>query len=136
VADQGASRRSHARHAAAEFCRLATAARRGRPRVDTTRARPRARGMGECGRAGPASASGPEVRPRPASAPFSLFYFFFLNFFSQTLSKFLWTTLNSFSPFSPKMKIVPKQKPYNFVLSRIHKFQIDFEIQLKLVIGF
>ena len=31
VADQGASRSSHARHAAAEFCRHATAARRGHP---------------------------------------------------------------------------------------------------------
>jgi len=29
------------------------------------------------------------------------------------------------------MKVVPKQKPYNFALSRIHKFQLDFEIQLK-----
>jgi len=57
VADQGASRLPHARHAAAELCRLATAARRGRPRVDTTR--PRARGRwGERGRARPASASG------------------------------------------------------------------------------
>jgi len=31
---------------------------------------------GERGWAGPASASGPEVRPRPASAPLSLFQFF------------------------------------------------------------
>jgi len=56
---------------------------------------------------------------------------FFLNFFSQNLSKFIWTILKSFSPLSPKIKIVPKQKPYNFALSRIHKFQINFEIQLK-----
>ena len=32
---------------------------------------------------------------------------------------------------TPKIKIVVKQKPYNFALSRIHKFQLDFEIQLK-----
>jgi len=113
VADQGASRLPHARHAVAELCRLATAARHGRPRADTARARARERG--ERGRAGPASASGLEVRPRPASAPLSFFYFF-LNFFSQILSKFIWTTLKSFSPFSPKIKVVPKQKPYNFSL--------------------
>ena len=47
---------------------------RGRPHADMARAR--ARGRGEHGRVGPASASGPEVRPRPASAPLSLFYFF------------------------------------------------------------
>jgi len=41
VADQGVSRLPHARHAAAEFCRLATAARRGRPRADTAWARAR-----------------------------------------------------------------------------------------------
>jgi len=76
VADQGASKRPHARHAAAELCRLATAARRGRPRADTTRAPARARGRGERGWAGPASASGPKVTPRPASAPLSLFFFF------------------------------------------------------------
>ena len=34
VADQGASRSTHARHAAAELCRFATAARCDRPRVD------------------------------------------------------------------------------------------------------
>ena len=50
-----------------------------------TRARARGRGRGERGRAEPASASGPEARPRPASAPFSLFPFFFLKFFSQIL---------------------------------------------------
>jgi len=29
------------------------------------------------------------------------------------------------------MEAVPKQKAYNFVLSQIHKFKIDFEIQPK-----
>jgi len=47
---------------------------------------PRRRGAGAGeevtrGRAGPASASGPEVRPRPVSAPLSLFHF--LNSFSK-----------------------------------------------------
>ena len=84
VADRDASTLPHARHAAARLCRRTTAARSGRPRTDAARARARGRGRGRHGRAGPASASGPEVRPRPASAPFSLFYFF-LNFFSQIL---------------------------------------------------
>jgi len=81
VADLGASKPSHARHAAVELCRLATAARRGPPRAWTRRGRERWEG-GERGRAGLASASGPEARPRPASAPLSFFHFF-LNFFSQ-----------------------------------------------------
>jgi len=80
VADQGASKPSHARHVTAELCRRATASRRGRPHAWTRRWRRRGEG-GERGRAGPASASGPEVRPRPASAPFLFFHFF--NFFSQ-----------------------------------------------------
>ena len=42
VADQGASRPTHVRHAAAELCRLATAARRGR----LSRGRRRGRGEG------------------------------------------------------------------------------------------
>jgi len=41
VADQGASKLPHAGHAAAELCRRATAARRGRPRAGTARARGR-----------------------------------------------------------------------------------------------
>jgi len=44
VADQGASRLPHARHAAARLCRRATAARRGRPRAGTARALARGRG--------------------------------------------------------------------------------------------
>ena len=80
VADQGFSTLPHARHATARLCRRATAARRGRPRADAARAR--AWGKGRRGWAGPASASGPEVSPRPASAPFSLFYFFFEFLFS------------------------------------------------------
>jgi len=75
VANQGASKPPHARHAAAELCQLATAARRGRPRAWTRRGRERGEG-GERGRAGPASASRPEVRPRPASAPFPFSIFF------------------------------------------------------------
>jgi len=40
----------------------------------------RGRGEGEsAGGLGPASASGPEVRPRLASAPFSLFFQFFFS---------------------------------------------------------
>jgi len=46
---------------------------------------------GERGRAGPASASGPEVRPRPASAPLFPFLFFLISF--------LKLFLNSFGPF-------------------------------------
>ena len=74
VADQGVSRPAHARHAAAELCWLATAAQHGRPsRMDA--------GVGAgWGKApwwaGPASASGPEARPRPARAPLFSFPFF------------------------------------------------------------
>ena len=76
VADQGASTPAHARHAATERCWHAMASRRGRPRARTRCWR----GEGVTrGRAGPASASGPEARPRPAGAPLSLLYF--LNFF-------------------------------------------------------
>ena len=53
-------------------------------RARTRRGRERGRGEGEsAGGLGPASASGPEVRPRPASAPFSLFYFFKILFSSS-----------------------------------------------------
>jgi len=52
----------------------------GAPRRQGAAVRARARcgrgEGGERGRAGPASASGPEVRPRPPSAPLSLFLFF------------------------------------------------------------
>jgi len=44
VADQGASRLPHARHAAAKLCRRAMAARRGRLRAFTARALARGRG--------------------------------------------------------------------------------------------
>jgi len=44
VAYQAASNPPHARHAAAELCRLATAAWRGRPRVWTRRGRERGEG--------------------------------------------------------------------------------------------
>jgi len=135
VADQGASRLPHARYAAARLCRRATAARRGRPRARARRGRWRGDG-GERGWAGPSSASGPEVRPRPASAPLFPFLFFFLIFFSQTLSKFIWTILKSFSPLSRKMKVVPKQKPYNFILISKTKFQIEFELQIKTISRF
>jgi len=43
---------------------------------------------GERGRAGPASASGPEVRPWPASAPLSFFYFFEFLFSILVLNSF------------------------------------------------
>jgi len=81
VADQGASTPAHARHAPAERYRRATA------RGAAVRARGRCAGAGEGvtrGWAGPASASGPDVRPRPASAPLSLFPFF-KYFFSKKL---------------------------------------------------
>ena len=72
VADLGVSRPTHARHAAAEPCRLATAARRGRPsRVDAGAGRGMARLQ-----AGLASASGPEARQQPASALLFLFLCF------------------------------------------------------------
>jgi len=73
VSDQGPSRPMHARHAVAELCRLATAAPRGRPHVDAGVGAGVGRGVTR-GRAGLASASGPEVRLRPASAPLSLFH--------------------------------------------------------------
>ena len=98
VADQGASKSPHARHAATELCWRATASRRGRPRAWTRRWRGRGEGV-ERGRAGPASASGPEVRPRPASAPLSFFYFFeylFSNLF-----------LNSFGLFQNLFQLLP-----------------------------
>ena len=78
VADRGAS-----------SCRMLATLRpssAGAPRRHSAAVRARARRGrgegGERGRAGPASASGPEVRPRPPSAPLSFFYFF-LKFFSQ-----------------------------------------------------
>ena len=74
VVDQDVSRPAHARHAAAEPYRLATAARRGRSsHVDAGAGA--GRGMARS-RARPALASGPEARRRPASTPFSLFHFF------------------------------------------------------------
>jgi hypothetical protein len=59
--------------------------------------------------------------------PFS----FFLKFFSQILSKFIWTNLKSFSPLAPKNKVVPKQKLYSFALTSKTKFQTEFELQVK-----
>ena len=56
---------------------------------------------------------------------------FLLNFFSQILSKFIWTNLKSFSPLAPKNKVVPKQKPYNFVIISKTKFHIEFDLQIK-----
>jgi len=58
-------------------------------------------------------------------------FLFFLNLFSQFLSKFIWTIYKSFAPFSPKSKVVPKQKPYHFVSISKTKFQIEFELQIK-----
>jgi len=52
VAVQGASTPAHARHAAAELCRLATASRRGRPRVDAGAGAWRGRHAGGLGRLG------------------------------------------------------------------------------------
>ena len=60
VADLGASKLLHARHAAGELCRLAMAAR----------------------------ASGLEVRPRPASAPFPFSMFFEFLFLILVLNSF------------------------------------------------
>ena len=74
AADQGVSTPSHARHAAAESCRRATASRRGRPRADA----------GASAGKGGESAGGPS-RLRPVgqkrgrgllAPPLSLFNFF------------------------------------------------------------
>ena len=80
VADQGVSTPSHARHAAAEPCRRATASQRA----------PSARGRGrERGEGGGESAGGPsrlrpvgQKRGRGLLAPPFPFSNFFLNFFS------------------------------------------------------
>jgi hypothetical protein len=83
VADQGVSTPSHARHAAAEPCRRATAPRRAL----SARGRERERGEG-----GGESAGGPsrlrpvgQKRGRGLLAPPFPFSIFFLNFFSQIL---------------------------------------------------
>jgi len=98
------------------------------PSLDVARRAPRAgeRGEGEAGRA----AGWAETEAGLAQQRLSLLYFF-LKFFSQFLSKLIWTIKKSFSPFSPKSKVVAKQKPYNFVLISKTKFQIEFEIQIK-----
>jgi len=87
VADQGVSTLVHGRHVAARLCRLATAARRSRPsRVDAGAGTSRGKALSW---AGPASASGPEARLRPASAPLSLFSnFFFPNIFQAHFDSF------------------------------------------------
>jgi len=86
----------------------------GRVRRGRVRARGEGGGRG-AGWPGLASLAGPVGWRRPASEQ-PPFLFFNLNFFSQTLSKFIWTILKSFSPFSPKTKVVLNQKPYNFAL--------------------
>ena len=98
VADQGVSRPAHARHAAAEPCRLAVAARRGRPsRMDAGAGAGRGKARWW---AGPASASGPEARPRPASA--RLFPFpFFLKFFFPNIFQAHFDSLKIFFRFGP-----------------------------------
>ena len=79
VADQGVSTPAHARHATAEPCRLARAARRSRPSCVDAGA---GTGTGKARSwAGPALARGPEARSRPVSPPFPLP--FFLNFFPK-----------------------------------------------------
>ena len=74
VAAQGASKPPHARHAAAELCRLATAARRGRPRAWMRRWRGRGEGVsaGGLGRLRPAG----QNRGRGLLAPSFTFSFF------------------------------------------------------------
>ena len=68
------SRPAHACHAAAEPCRLAMAARRGRPsRMDAGAGAGRGKARWW---AGPASANRLEARPRPASARLFPFPFF------------------------------------------------------------
>jgi hypothetical protein len=52
VADRGASSLPHARHAAAESCRRATASRRGRPRADAGASAGKGEGRARAGRAG------------------------------------------------------------------------------------
>ena len=75
---------------------------------------------GAHGGAGLASASGPEVRQRPAGArsPFS----FFLNFFSQLYSNPILANLKAFSEFAPRTKVVQNKFLYNFALRCNFKF--------------
>ena len=89
----------------------------------------RARG-GETRRwAGPASASGPEARPRPTSAPLSLFHFFeFL--FPKSLNE-IFEALANFSGVGVKRRIVPHKILYNLALRCKFKFQTEFESQIK-----
>jgi len=95
VADQGASKPSHARHAAAELCRLATAARRGRLRAWTRRGREReeggstgARRPGRLRWLGRLVGAGPPVNSPP---------FFFLNlFFPKSLNEIFEAFANFF----------------------------------------
>jgi hypothetical protein len=72
-------------------------------------------GEGVHARAGPASASGPEARRRPAGSPVP-FFFFFLKFFSKLFSKHLLTYLKVFSDFASKTKVVQNNFLYNFAL--------------------
>jgi len=94
------------------------------PSLDGARRAPRAgeRREGEAGRA----ASWVEREAGLAQQRLSPLYFF--EILSQFLSKFIWTIKKLFSPFFPKSKVVPKQKPYNFVLISKTKFQIEFEL--------
>ena len=95
VVDEGASKPSHARHAAAELCRLATAARRGGPRVWTRRRHERGEGgtvgAGRPGRLhwlGRLVGAGPPVNSPP---------FLFLNlFFPKSLNEIFEAFANFF----------------------------------------
>ena len=114
VADQGVSKPPQARHTAAELCRLATAARHGRPRAWTRRWRGRREGVsvGGLGRLRPTG----QKRGRGLLAPpfpFPFFKFLFLNSFS----KFILTILKPFSALVPKTKVVTNKTFYNFDLS-------------------
>jgi len=103
VADQGASRLPHARHAAAELCRLATTARRGRPRADTARARGRRRARRR--EAWLASLAGPIGWRRPTSEqpPFP----FFKLFFPKSLNEIFEAFAKLFTCWSKKKKCSP-----------------------------
>jgi hypothetical protein len=129
VADQGASTPAHARHAAAELCRLATASRRSRPRVDAGAGR--GRRVGGLGRLRPAC----QKRGRGLLAPPFPFSNFLEFLFPKRLMQFL-KPLQAFSEVEVKRRIVPHKILYNFAIIVEFKFQTEFESQIKTLSRF
>ena len=112
----GRPRRAPHRHTSATWPTLA----------GTRRVRARERGGGGSRPGRSQGQKGGGVGPA-APAPFHFFWISFL----QIFSKFIWTNLKPFSPLAPKNKVVPNQKPHNFVLISKTKFPTEFELQIK-----